>query len=242
MTIVPAQPDTRFYLDHHDVSGFLNAGNQSWDSELIESGNFLTAAPVTTASGKYTEKAGETILFDGAVNQIDAILEALAYTDAPHYRGRQWGAHAEGNVAYETIEKLVSKPIAASEGQLLMINAAWAQAGPTSRGKILRNATVVGTGSGPGQNQGAIVPATAVYQAVIRVLGGVFTSITVEVHQSATDSGYALMAGMTHTFTAPGVVRLTFTGASSAWKRAVVTAFAGTNAIVVVTGGRVHGT
>lgn len=247
MGIKPTSPDTRFWLDQYDVSGFLNTGGQSWDNEIIESGNFATTAKTETVSGKYTEKATETILFDVAAGaaSIDTILHGFAVGgDVAHYRGRSWGAHSEGYPVYETIEVMASKPLTAAEGQILLMNGAWSQAGPTSRGLILRNATVTGTGNGTGRNQG-ITPAASTYQVVFRVLGGTFTSITMQVQQSS-DNGvgdaYSLITGLTATRTTPGVVRVTFTGATEAWKRVAVTAFSGSNAIIVVTGGRVKGT
>jgi hypothetical protein len=238
-------PDTRFYLDQYDVSGFLNAGNVGWDPELIEHGNFLTEAGLVTASGKYGQNASETMYFDGVDNQIDEIMDLVATTNAnnPHYRGRAFGSHAEGYPIYETIEKLTGKPIVAASGQMLMLNGAWSGAGPSSRSLILRNATVTGTGSSTGRNQG-VTSATQTYQAVLRVLGGTFTSITLQIHQSS-DNGvgdaYSLITGMTHTFTAVGVRRVTFTGVTEAWKRLTISAFSGTNAIIVVTGGNVKG-
>lgn len=245
MGVLPATPNTRFLLDSYDVSGFLNAGNQSWDAELIEYGTFATTGKGMVASGKYTEKATETIWFDavpGAAS-IDAIIHGMAILDTPHYRGRAWGAHSEGYPIYETIEVLASKPLSAAEGQLLMMNAAWSQQGPTSRSQILRyapsTAPITGTGAGTGFNQGT-TPSTSKYQAVFRVLGGTFASVTLQIHQSTVDSGYTLMTGMTHTFTVPGVYRVVFEGATAAWKKSVVSAFTGTNAIVVVTGGIVH--
>lgn len=243
MGVQPSQPDTRFWLDHHDVSGFLNAGSIGWDAEILESGNFATSGLTETASGKYTEKASETILFDatGGAASIDALIDSYAKLDTAHYRGRTFGSHAEGHSAYETIEVLESKPLTAAEGAILMMNAAWKQAGPTARSKILRNATVTGTDSGTGRNQGATL-ATQTYQAMVRVLGGTFTSITVQLQASVddVDGHYALVTGMTHTFSAVGSFRLTFTGVTAAWKRARVSAFVGSNAIIVVTGGVVH--
>lgn len=241
--VKPSSPDSRFYLDQHNVSGFLNAGNVGWDPELIEHANFLSEATLVTASGKYDQNAGETIYFDGVDNQIDEILDAIVRSNSPHYRGRSFGSHAEGYPIYETIEKMTGKPIVATSGQLLMINGTWAGAGPSSRSLILRDATVTGTGTGTGRNQGTTL-ATQTYQAVFRVLGGTFTSITLQVHQSS-DNGagdaYSLITGLTNTFSAVGVARKTFTGVTEAWKTAVVSAFTGTNAIIVVTGGNVKG-
>lgn len=243
MGVTPTAPTTRFYHDHYDVSGFLNAGNIAWTPELIEHGVFTDTGKRQTASGKYTSRAGQTALFDGAANQIDAILAGLAVPGAAHYNGRTPNS-LEGRPIYETIERLASKPIVAAEGQMLMINVDWAQAGPTSRSIILRNATVTGTGNGTGRNQG-ITPATSEYQVVMRVLSGTFTSITIQVQQSSDDGAgdaYALITGLANTFSAAGVFRATFSGATEAWKRAAVTAFTGTNALILVTGGRVKGT
>lgn len=241
MGVVPSAPDTRFWLDQYDVSGFLNSGSIQWDPELIEHANFLQAAKLHTASGKYDQKASETMFFDGADNQNDEILDTFARADSSHYRARSFGSHAEGYPVYETIEKLTSRPIVAASGAMMMLNGEWAGAGPSSRGLILRNATVTGTGNGTGRNQGVTL-STDLYQVVFRVLSGTFSSITLQVQQSS-DNGvgdaYALITGLAHTFTVAGVFRATFLGATEAYKRVSVTAFSGSSAVIVVTSGLV---
>ena len=244
MGVVPTRPNSRVWLDHRDLSGFVNAGEFGLQNEVMDAAAFNTSGPKQVV-GNFEHTHSHGVLWDGGTsdnssNDIDAFLHGLAgSSDGLHYLGETWGANAAGSVAYESIVKLESKPHKGTNGQLQMFQLAMAGSGQLSRGLVLANATATGTTNYTGRNQG-VTASTQTYQAVVRVLGGTFTSFTLQIQQSSDDGSgdaYALITGMTVSPSAVGVTRLTFTGVTEAWKRAAITAWTGTNAIIIVTGG-----
>ena len=243
MAKAASTPNTRVWLDQYDITGFLNAGSQEITQEALVATALSDAGPRRVVGG-YDHKDGHTAMFDGVAAQIDAILDGLLGDDDDHYLCRAWGANAENSVAYSSIVKLVQRPHRTASGQLIIMETQLEGGGGMARGLVLGNATVTGTGARTGRNQGATT-AGQTYQAVVRVLSGTFTSITIRIQESQNDGGadpYADIAGMTTTLTVAGVTRLTTTAATEAWKRANVQAFTGTNAVIIVTGGLVTGT
>lgn len=236
---VVTNPSSRFYLDQYKVSGFMNQASMDIMQTTIDGRSFEDTGPAKVGSGEYDHKAALTAMFSGTATEIDEIIAALRGSDSDHYYGSMWGTAVEGSVAYEQIVKLETSPITGQTSQLVLINTTFPGAGPISRGLVLRNATVTGTGNGTGRNQGT-TSATQTYQAIVRVISGTFTSFTLQIQQSSDDGSgdaYSLITGMTVTPNAAGVTRLTFTGATEAWKRASITAWNGTNAVILVTGG-----
>lgn len=243
MAKVASNPHTRVWLDQYDLTGFLNAGGQEIPQEVIVSTSLSDAGPRRVV-GNYELKDSHGAMFDGADEQSDEIINSLVGNDTDHYLCRAWGANAENSVAYSSIVKLVQRPHRTASGQLIMMETQLEGSGGMARGLVLGNATVTGTGQRTGRNQGATTLGQT-YQAVVRVLGGTFTSITIRIQESSDDAAadpYADISGMTTTLTAIGVTRLTTTAATEAWKRVSIQAFTGTNAIIVVTGGLVTGT
>lgn len=244
MTVVSVQPNSRVWLDHRDLSGFVNAGEFGLQNEVMDAAAFNTSGPRQVV-GNFQHTHAHGVLWDGGTsdnssNDIDAFLHGLAgSSDGLHYLGETWGANAAGSIAYESIVKLGSKPHRGANGQLQMFQLAMVGSGQLSRGLVLANATATGTINYVGRNQG-VTTATQTYQAVVRVLGGTFTSFVVQIQESSDDAvgdPYALITGMTVTPTTTGVTRLTITGVTEAWKRAAITAFTGASAVIVITGG-----
>lgn len=241
---VATHPDSRVFLDQFELTrGFATAFQQSLKQETLDSGTIGDVGPRRIV-GAYDHDHGDTNLFDGDDNKIDEILQGLLDDDLDHYLTHLFGANVEGSVSYDALVKLADRPHKGASGALIILETKFSGSGGLSRGLVLRNATITGIGAGTGRNQGT-TPANATYAAVIRVLSGTFTTITVQVQESSDDGSvdpYALITGMSATLTAAGVQRVTTVAATEAWKRVNVSAFTGTSCVLVVTAGRVAGT
>lgn len=239
MGTVAATPNTRIWLDSYDLSGQLNAAELGVEPEVIDARAFSTSGPRAVV-GNYGHRARVTALFDGDSSRVDAVLSGLTSTDDPHYLGFAWGANAVGSPAYEVITKLANRPTRGQTGQLITIQAEFAGAGPVSRGNVLANATATATGPAAAVQQTSLSTAE-LFQAVVRVLGGTFTSVTVQIQHSSTSGGpWTDLTGASAVLTGQGVARVTSSGGSEAWKRADLRGLgAGESVRLVVTGGKV---
>lgn len=239
MGIVATTPNTRILVDGYDLTGFVNAGEATPIEQEIMDGRVFSSVGPRNVVGNYSHRHSYSTLGDFDAFQSDEFINSLTGDDN-HYLGELWGANAEGSLAYESIVKLARAPLRAANGQLMIINTEFGGNGPLSRGHVLGNLTATGTTNRTGRNQGT-TSSTQTYQAVIRVLSGTFTDFTFQIQQSSDDGAgdaYSLITGMTAVVsTVSSVVRVTFTGATEAWKRFAITAWSGTNAVVVATGG-----
>ncbi len=233
--------DTRLFLDQYDLSGDLNASVQAVDQPSIDVRCYSDPGPVSLVDYYRTrsEWSGFFVKTVGDHHTIDRVLNDLVGDENDHYLLKLYQGNSENALAYEMVERLVANPLTSRDGQAISLSANFDGSGACYRGLALRSATVTGTGSGTGRNMGATL-ATDTFATTIRVLGGVFSSVTIKL-QSSTDNGggdpYADIATLTHTFTTPGVVRLSVIGVTEAWKRVTVSALTGTNAIILVTAG-----
>lgn len=235
--------NTRIYLDQYALSGFLNSADLRIRQELARAECFSDSGPRRLV-GNYDHSHDHNGLFDGDDDSVDEIIHALLDND-DHYLCELFGANSEGNVAYESIVSLASKPLTANLGGAILLNQMYEGRNGISRGLVLRNATIEGNGNGTGRNIGAST-AGQTFQVVIRVISGTFTSFDVRIEESQNDGGadpYADVAGLAQTgINAVGVWRTTVTTATEAWKRAVIANWIGTNAVLLVTAGIVQGT
>ena len=109
---------------------------------------------------------------------------------------------------------------------------------------VLGNSTETGAGQSTGRNQG-VTTSPEEYQVVFHLLAFTGTDITIKVQESQNDGGgdaYADISGLTSgALTGIGVVRVSVTASTEAWKRLD---FSGTfsSATILVTGGTVAGT
>ena len=233
---------TRIWLDQYDLSGYLNAADQNIKQELIPVTCFSDTGPRRIV-GNYGYDTSMNSFNDFVDNLIDEIIFAHIAADTDHFLSHLWGANVENSIAYDFVIRLLDQPRSGAVGGAQLLNLSADGANGCSRGLVLRNATITGTGFGTGRNQGATT-AGKIYQAVVRVFSGTFTSITIRIQESSDDGAvdtYADIATMTTTLTAAGVTRLTTTAATEAWKRVSVQAFTGTNAVIGVTSGVVAG-
>lgn len=237
-----ANVNTRIYLDQYNLSGFLNAADLGVKQELAVVTAFSDSGPRRVV-GNYDHKHDHTGFFDGDAASIDEIIHNLIDGD-DHYLLELFGANVDGSVAYESIVAMGEKPLLAKLGGAVLLNQAYAGRNAMSRGLVLANATIGGNGNQSGQNQGT-TPANSTYQAIVRVISGGFTSFTVNIQESSDNGGadpYATISGMSQAVTGAGAWRLTTTAATEAWKRVNIASWIGTDAVVLVTGGRVQGT
>lgn len=230
---------TRFFVDQYDLSGDLNAGNQGVTQPEIDTTCF--AGGPSALVDYYQTKDDWNGFFARTVGAkvIDDVLNDLIGDENDHYLLKLFAGNTENAVAYEMIERLNANPISGRVGGAVLISSSFGGAGPCYRGAVLRSATVTATGNGTGRNLG-VTTTDDEFAVTFRVVGGTFTSIGLKVQQSS-DNGagdaYADVATLAHTFTAPGVFRVSTRAATEAYKRVVISGFTGTNALILVTAG-----
>lgn len=238
-----ASSSARMWLDHYPWSSFLTAATLKVDQKTPEATAFEDAGPRRIVDG-YDHSASLTGLFEGDDDSFDEQVQAMFEDGEDHYLLQCFAGTTVGSVAYETIVVLGSTPLEVKSGSAIARNVEAAGSNAVSRGLVMLNKTVTATENGTGQNQGATAAGTE-YQMVVRVISGTFSSITVKMQESQNDGtpdAYADITGLSVTLTAAGVARASVTVATEAWKRAVVSAFTGTSAVVLVTAGSVAGT
>lgn len=218
----------------------------------------IVAIASTTVPGTSYTVAGLMFTTPAGCNQIrldlwcPTVNADIAYFDdisitqvaSDHFLTDLFGANAAGSVAYEQVVRFKSQPRSVASGQAILLNLTADGANGVSRGLVLYNATATGNANGTGYNQG-ITTTPAVYQVVIRVFSGTFTSFTLAVQESSDDEAgdpYATIAGLSQAITGTGCWRLTTTATTEAWKRVNIASWVGTNAVIIVTGGYLQGT
>lgn len=234
---------TRIWLDQYDLSGFLNSAEQAVSQKMIDWTCFSDAGP-RRGVGNHDHRHNQNGFFDGDEHMIDEIIDALRGNASEHYLAKLWGASSAGSVVHEFIAKISAEPRSGGQDGAVLLNSAFEGSGHASRGLVLLNNTINGNGNQTGRNVGATA-AGQVFQTVIRVPSGTFTSFTVKLQESQNDGApdaYADIAGLSQAITGPGVWRLTTVAATEAWKRVVIADWVGTNAVVRVTAGVVAGT
>lgn len=249
MGVSPVQPQSRIWIDHYRISGFVQASEQQVTNTLADVANFESSGPRKMPTD-YAHQHRETVLWSAgasgssATDNVDAILRGLSASDADHYLGKSPGG-AAGSIIYESVVKLGEKPIRGAQKDVYGVNLALAGAGTLSRSKIGANTIATATGTYSSQSQTAVA-AGLTFQSVVRVppVGGASWSVTVDIEDSSDGNIWATMTGMTVTRTTPGVNRITTTGGAKVFWRARVSAInlsTGTTGIpLVVTGGLVE--
>ena len=232
-----AAHSARHYLDIFALAGYLSAFDLGVEQETPVVTTFGDTGPRRLAANyDHTHELGG--FFDGADDTYDETLFALLTTSSDYHLLHAPEGLTEGKVAYEALVRLASEPRSGSVGGAVLLNLSATGSNHLARGWVLRNATATGTGNGTGQNLGA-TSAGAIVVATYRVLSGTFTSISMQVQQSTDDGAgdaYSAIADLNSgAITSAGVTRTTTTGATEAWKRLSVTAFSGTNAVILVT-------
>lgn len=234
--------DTRLFVDQYDLSGDLNASTQTIEQPAIDVRCYSDPGPVDLVDYYRTRDEWNGFFNKGSMTPqvIDRILNDLVGSTADHYLLKLYQGNSENALAYEMIERLTAQPLTSRDGQAIMLSASFDGSGACYRGRVLRSATVTGTGSGTGRNLGTTL-ASDTFAVTFRVIGGTFASIALKVQGSSDNGGgdpYSDIAGLNHTFTTKGVYRATFVGVTEAWKRVNISGFTGTNAIILVTAGK----
>lgn len=234
---------TRVYLDQFNLSGNLNSFTLNVNQETPICTTFADAGP-RRAIGNYDTDQSHIGFFEGDQDDYDKIIDDLVESASDHYVVTCPGANAEGSVCYENTVRLTGKPIIGSSGDVVMLNWDVAGSGGLVRGVVLGNSIETIAGQSTGINQGTTTSPEE-YQVVFRVMAFTGTSITMKIQESQNDGGadaYADISGLTSgAISAPGVVRVSATVTTEAWKRID---FSGTfsSATILVTAGLVAGT
>lgn len=238
--------NVRIYWDQYKISPWLNSASLAIEQEIINVDDFESVGPeVLVGNYRYTYDIGG--FGDFADDQIDEITHAdIASGD--HYAAicplNTSGIPTENTIAYEGIAALATRPITAASGAAWLLSFTATGTGGLTRATVLRSATVTGTGNGTGRNLGATTSGQR-FMAVFRVISGTFSEITMNIQESSDDGSgdaYANISGLTSgSLAAANVVYASTTSATEAWKRVAVASFTGTNAVVLVTVGRVAG-
>ncbi len=233
-----ASKGTRIWVDHLDLSGDLNASQLDVKQQNPSIGTFADEGPRRLSDG-YDHSTSHNGFFDNLENAVDQKVFEMLGADTDHYIAQLFGANVEGSLVYESIEKISGEPRSVKKGEAILLNLTAEGSGQLARGILLRNGTVSGVENGTGYNQGATTLGQ-VYAATFRIFSGVFTHCTLKVQHSNDNGGvdpWADIATLTSgDMTAAGVVRVSTTAATKAWKRVVVEAFTGASAVIGVTG------
>ena len=228
----------RIWLAQYDLSGYLNSFALNVNQETPDVACFGDAGPRVVA-GNYNHDHSHNGFFDAATGAIDPAVWATLGNSA----GALTLAHlpegaTEGLVAYEGLVELTAQPRSGGSGGAVLTNISAAGGGGLGRGQVIRAGTITGTGNGTGYNLGATTSGQ-VLAIVFRVFSGTFSSLALKIQESQNDGSpdtYADVSGLVSgTISAAGVVRVTTTAATEAWKRVVVSSFSGTNALIGVT-------
>ena len=234
------------YFDEFIFSTYLNSTEQNVTPETPVVTSLGDAGP-RRLMGNYDVGHSDQGFIDTADDAYDEQLWAAMNDSGDHYLGKMLGGAtppAEGTIAYESIVKISGQPRSAAVGGAILLNFDSQGSGGLFRGLVLRAADLVAAGDGTGQNQGVTVLGQE-YAVVFRVIAVAGGNITLHIEESQNDGGgdpYADIAGLTSgALVAAGVVRVSTTAATEAWKR-VVAAGTFTTATVLVTAGTVMGT
>lgn len=235
-----AAASVRVLLDQFDVSGFLNATDQTIDQETPDVTCFSDAGP-RVVPGNYNINHSDVGFFDAAVmgtTTFEKLINDLT-GGGTHYLTKCFAGDVEGVVCYSSVMQLKNRPLTAAKGGAIGLKFDSAGDGQLQRGLILASAAVAGAGNRTGRNQG-VTTSPAIYRVIFRLLAFNGTNITLKV-QSSTDDGagdaYADVASLTSgAMTAVGVVMASTTATTEAWKRVNISGTFTTATIHVVAG------
>lgn len=236
MAKVASHP-SRIWLDEFALAGYLTSTELKVDQETIVVTTFADTGP-RRVPGNYDHSGSHMGLFDATDDGFDEQVFANFNTDEDHYLAQAFGAASENSGMYERIVRMKGQPRKAAIGQAVLLNIEEEGSGPIVRGRILRSATVTGTGNGTGRNVGATTSGQ-VTQVVYRVLAIAGGAITLQTHESSDDGGgdaYASIAALASgSLAAVGVTRKTTSAATEAWKRITISAMTASSATILAT-------
>jgi hypothetical protein len=229
------------WLNAWDISGFLNATDLTIKQEVPDVTAFSDAGPRRLV-GNYDHSHTHSGFIDTADDSFDENMFGLLTAAGPLYLAKMFGASAAGSVVYESIVDLSEQPRSAAIGNAILLNFNAEGASGIARGLVLENGTKTADGDGTGRNCGASVAGQTLL-VVFRVFSGVYTRIDMHIEESTVDGGadpYADIAGLTASFVVANSAAYsvaTTVAATEAWKRVVISNWAGTSAIIGVTCG-----
>lgn len=231
----------KVWLDEYALASSLTSAGLEVTQELAVVTSLADAGPRRVV-GNYDATFPFLGLFDGDAGAVDEIVHALVGSAGPHYVTLALG-QSVGDVAYDGLAVLEGKPLSAASGGAQALGINLAGAGGLSRGVLLGNKTTTGAENLAGVNMGATTLGQR-FRAVFRVISFTGTNITLKVQESQNDGGgdaYADISGLTSgALTGAGVVSVSTTAATEAWKRLAISGTF-TSAVIAVSAGVVAG-
>ena len=233
----------RIWLDHYDLSGYLNSAEQSLNIPLADVRCFGDEGPKRAVLDlpDHDHSVGGLYDHESGVASHDAEFWQGIYTNAAsnHYLAKSFGGNVRGAVCYDAVVNLSEMPWGLAMGAAQTLGRAAQGSDNIGRGVILEpKGAITGNGNRTGVNQGATV-AGQVYAVTFRVFSENVVTFDWKIQQSQNDGGadpYADVAGLTGTVTVVGVTRVTTILATEAWKRLVIANWNGVTATVSCTG------
>lgn len=236
------------YVNEYNLTGRTSMIELAVDNQLIDVTCFGDTG-LEFVEGLYGFKLTQNSFLDPADDNIDENLwDEINASSAALVGYAPAGTGTQGNVVYEMSAWVDEQPRPLNVAGAALLNCTWQGTTSLVRGTLLVNEAVTGTGvvSGSNQNVGATSSGTT-FVAVFRCLSVTGTgSLNINVEESSDDGStdpYALISGISQTFTGVGAARKATTSATEAWKRINVNAFTGfTSATIMVVVGTLQGT
>lgn len=229
---------TIHYLDELEVTCALNTADIAIDRGVIDARTFCGNNQVPGNRVAMASFAGFGLF---GADDYEEELAARMQSGADVNRLTIFGNAANAR-AYEVLGPLGKASHAWKAAEILGLSGEIPKGQSLSRGIALHvNQTFTATGAQTGRSHEVTVATTQTFVTTIRVKSVSGSgSVTFVVQESQNDGGgdaYANIAGpLSATFTAPGIQRLTTTGATELWKRINISAFSGfTNVVATIT-------
>lgn len=230
---------TIHYIDELAVTCALNSADYAIDRGVVDARTFCGNNQVPGNRDVMASFGGFGLF---GADDYEEELAARMQSGADVNRLTIFGNAAAART-YEVLGPLGKVSHAWKAAEILGLSGEIPKGQSLTRGIALHiGTTITGTGNQTGQSHEVTAATTQTFVATIRVVSvsgsGSVTFLVQESQDDAAGDAYANIGGMSATFTAPGIQRLTTTGATELWKRINVSAFSGfTNVVATITVG-----
>lgn len=218
------------WLNYTDLSGYANSASLSIDIDTVE-----TTAFSSTAKEYIEGDFGFSLSFETFQDNTDGGITEVTYAAAVTNMGIQYVLFAPEGVAqgtepvYELLCRWQSHPFNGSVGDAWRVAGTMigSGSGSLSRGYVMQNETVTGTGAESGYELGAVASGTtsvATYR--INSITGTYAATMNESQDNGSGDAYAEAASSalaSGNITTASVTRKTTTAALEAWRQVEVT-------------------
>lgn len=229
---------TRLWVDEFALASALSAHDLTV-RQVLPSVEVLDSAGPARVVGNYGYSGSQNGFFDAATGASN--FDQQSFTDLrideSHYLSRAYGT-AVGATAYLEIIRLTERPLAVAREEAVLLHFSHEGAGGLARGALLGSGAAA-VQNYAGVNLGATVSGKtfAVHFHLIAIAAATITMKLQESQNDGAPDAYADIAGLTSgALAAAGIVRVTTTAATEAWKRLVVSGAFGSATIAVCAG------